>query len=135
MLSYAVCQVVDIENVTGALQNGPYGRCVYECDNDVVDNQVVAMEFEGGRTASFSMIAFTEKLCVRQTTISGTRGQITCNNSDTVHVFDFLTNTTTDHHSSDQNAGRVHGMGGHGGADYHLMTNWVGAVASQSQIT
>jgi len=32
--------VPDIENVTHALQNGPYGKCVYESENDVCDHQV-----------------------------------------------------------------------------------------------
>ena len=31
-------EVPDIENMTEALRNGPYGKCVYDCDNDVVDN-------------------------------------------------------------------------------------------------
>ena len=32
---------VDIESLTEALRTGPYGRCVYDCDNDVVSNQLV----------------------------------------------------------------------------------------------
>ena len=58
-----------------AIAEGPYGRCVYRCDNDVVDHQVVAMEFEDGITASFSMVGLTHDN-TRTIKIFGTKGQI-----------------------------------------------------------
>lgn len=59
-----------------ALEEGPYGRCVYHCDNDVVDRQVVNMEFDGGAVATFTMTAFSSDFS-RQLKIFGTQGQIT----------------------------------------------------------
>ncbi len=47
------------ENILRELFTGPYGRCVYRSDNDVVDHQVADFEFEGGVTAGFSMEALT----------------------------------------------------------------------------
>ena len=61
-----------------ALEEGPYGRCVYRCDNDVVDRQVVNLEFEGGGVATFTMTGLSADFC-RQIKIFGTRGQIQAN--------------------------------------------------------
>lgn len=58
-----------------ALEEGPYGRCVYHCDNDVVDRQVVNLEFEGGAVATFTMIGLSADFS-RQLKIFGTEGQI-----------------------------------------------------------
>jgi predicted dehydrogenase len=58
-----------------ALETGRYGRCVYRCDNDVVDHQVVIVTFEGGVTATFTVqgLASEERRTLR---ITGTRGEL-----------------------------------------------------------
>ncbi len=43
------------------LKTSPYGRCVYQCENDVVDHQVVNIEFENGITANLTMHGFSER--------------------------------------------------------------------------
>ena len=68
-------QDISEASIYEALRTGPYGRCVYACDNDVVDHQVVNMEFASGATASFTMAAFTNAMA-RETKIVGTWGDI-----------------------------------------------------------
>jgi predicted dehydrogenase len=77
------------EGVLRALREGPYGRCVYACDNDVVDHQVVNMEFPSGATGVFTMTAFSPT-AQRQTRIFGTSG---CLEGDGVRISvrDFVT--------------------------------------------
>jgi hypothetical protein len=45
-----------------APRTGPYGGCVYRCDNNVVDHQVVAMEFANGVEATMTVSAFTSEV-------------------------------------------------------------------------
>lgn len=108
------------EGVYKALREGPYGRCVYHCDNDVVDHQIVNLEFEGGVTASFTMCAFTDKFS-RITNIYGTRGSIRADmdtNKIYVTTFDQPTEEidvlsyTTD-------------MSGHGGGDVRMLEEFL----------
>lgn len=113
------------EGVLKALHEGPYGRCVYECDNDVVDNQVVNMRFDHGKTASFTMTAFNMG-GHRRTCIFGTQGEIYGDGSKIWHS-DFLTEETN---IIDTSATDGSILGGHGGGDYGLMAAFIKAVAN-----
>ncbi|MBQ9783542.1 MAG: Gfo/Idh/MocA family oxidoreductase [Clostridia bacterium] len=78
------------EELTEALRTNAYGRCVFHCDNDSVDHQVVNLEFEGGATVSFSMCAFNQG--GRRIRIMGTRGELIGNaKEDFVTLYDFAT--------------------------------------------
>ena len=57
------------------LRTGDYGRCVFHCDNDVVDHQIVSMEMDNEVTISFSMDTFTLG-DQRETHIRLTKGEI-----------------------------------------------------------
>ena len=64
------------EKIRAAVESGPYGRCVYRCDNDVVDHQLTQMTFKNGVKATLTMIAFS-RLTGRRMDFYGTNGQIT----------------------------------------------------------
>ncbi|EET58673.1 oxidoreductase, NAD-binding domain protein [Marvinbryantia formatexigens DSM 14469] len=63
------------ESVEQALKTGPYGRCVYHCDNNVPDHQVVNLNMTDGSTMSFSMCGFTADFA-RHAQFCGTRGEM-----------------------------------------------------------
>ena len=71
----------DEERLQKALAENQYGRCVYRCDNNVVDHQIVNMQFAEGVTASLTMCAFTNAM-TRELKIMGTLGEIVGNMDD-----------------------------------------------------
>ncbi len=84
------------QTIRKQLPNTPYGRCVYHCDNDVVDHQNVNLQFGNGATASFSLSAFTHDSS-RMVQISGTRGEIRGNMAkQTFTVYSFADGGSTE---------------------------------------
>jgi len=53
----------------------PYGRCVWRCDNDVVDHQAVMAEFADGCVATHVMVGGASRPC-RKIHLVGTLGEI-----------------------------------------------------------
>ena len=113
--------------VLDALKTGPYGRCVYSCDNDVVDHQVVALEFEGGISASFTMTAFTGT-GGRLTEIFGSHGEVR-GDGEKIIVTDFASGLKRE---IVVQSGEDNVKGGHMGGDLQIMRDFVNAVRSQS---
>ncbi|HET8845795.1 MAG TPA: Gfo/Idh/MocA family oxidoreductase [Ktedonobacteraceae bacterium] len=120
-----ITEEITEDGVMAALQDGPYGRCVYECDNDVVDHQVVNLLYETGATASFTMIG-TSAPRDRQTTIYGTRGELRGDGQNILH-YDFVSATSSE--IALETPDDI--FSGHGGGDYALMEHFVTAVANR----
>jgi predicted dehydrogenase len=97
-----------------ALETGPYGRCVYRCDNDVADHQDVLIRFKNGVIASFSMNALTyDKTRVIQ--VTGSEGEIIGDlDKGWLEVRSFL-------HGEKERIQMGASIGGHNGGDVGLM--------------
>lgn len=113
------------EKVHQALLDGPYGRCVYHCDNDVVDHQVVQMYFENQATVTLTMHGHSH-VEHRSTRIEGTRGRIQGvlgNGGAWLTVEDHRSRSKKFYDTSPQPGE------GHGGGDPQLMKDFVASVA------
>lgn len=119
--STVVSEIQTHEAIEKALKTGPYGRCVYRCDNDVCDHQVTSMTFENGITATFNLSAFTNKVH-RTLKIMGTLGEIRADDAlNEVSVQRF-----GDAHKTIYNPRVV--SGGHGGGDHQMMIDFISLI-------
>lgn len=107
----------DDDDVKRAISTTQYGKCVFKCDNDVVDHQTVNMLFEGDVTVTFTMNAFNKG--GRFIHIMGTKGEIrgAMDGDAPITFYDFETETTTEIPINS-----VDGItGGHGGGDQGII--------------
>jgi len=107
-----------------ALKNGPYGKCVFRCDNDVCDNQVTQIKFKNGVSATFKLIAFGQE-STRKIKIYLEKGEINGDLSKgSIRVVEYkglrYNNSLKQEHIS-------YG-GGHGGGDEFLLKNFVRTI-------
>ena len=101
------------EELREALKTSHYGRCVFHADNDVLDNQIVNMEFEGGVTATLAVNAFNKG--GRYIRIYGTKGELFAYASDpAIHVYTFDDKKSVDIPVQETEEAIT---GGHGGGD------------------
>ena len=104
--------------VENAIRTTQYGKCVFKCDNDVVDHQTVNLLFEDDVTVTFTMNAFNKG--GRNIHIMGTKGELTAatDSGEPIRVYDFETKETTEVDIYANNSI----VSGHGGGDTGIVT-------------
>jgi len=119
-----------VESTYDALRNGPYGRCVYMCDNDVVDHQQTLLVMEDGSTISFTMCAFTQD-CYRTFKAMGTKGEIEADmKSNVIRVREF----GKEEEVLDIGA-MASDLKGHGGGDSGIIEDFLEMLLNGSEAT
>lgn len=108
------------------LREGKYGRCIYHCDNDVVDHQIVSMEMDSEVTINFSMDLFTLK-DHRKTHICLTEGEID-GNETLLRVRRFRGGAETVYDFSNLSHQPFHA-----GADLDIVADFIDAIHSEEK--
>jgi len=122
---------LDPDAIRQALQEGPYGRCVYHCDNDVVDHQIVLMENAASTSIALCMHGHShqEGRTLRYDGTRATLRGIFSSECSEITIHDHPTNTV-------ERIDFTEGIGGHGGGDTGLMDAFVQALrGEQSPLT
>lgn len=108
-----------------ALQTGPYGRCVFHCDNDVCDHQSVNLWFENDVGVQMTATAFSTDIN-RRTTLTGTKGELACDFRNAAII-------RREHGSGREDVIRLEAsdrLHGHGGGDWRLLRDFLDLVRS-----
>jgi len=105
-----------VDSIKDAIQDGPYGRCVFMCDNDVVDHQVASLEYEDDITVAFTMSGFTPHIS-REIKIMCERGQV----SGDMHTNTVAVNYFGDKEEIIDISALTADLSGHGGGDNEMM--------------
>jgi predicted dehydrogenase len=108
-----------------ALRSGPYGRCVYRCDNNVVDHMTINMLLESDLTVTFTMHAFSHENC-RTMRFDGTRASLKAHGGKgELVLYDFRT-------MRERLIPLPEAKGGHGGGDHGVMSAFVKALNGET---
>lgn len=117
------------EQVSEALKNSAYCKCVFKCDNDAVDHQVVNVLYDNGATAQLTMTAFSEK--------GGRAIHVHCENGD---IFSSLTENKLHCRAFDGEEKIIDidkyetDSFGHGGGDKHMIEDIIYAYCGDGQM-
>ena len=121
------------EDCIKAIKTTQYGKCVFKCDNNVVDHQTVNMKFEDDIYVDFAMSAFTKG--GRTLRIMGTQGEINAKmDGEQIEIFNFITRETRNYNFNDKAFDEAI-TGGHGGGDTGIIHALVGLMNGESSIS
>ena len=115
--------------------DSPYGKCIYKCDNNVVDHQSVMVEFENGATGTHNMVGGSAS-SLRHIHIVGTKGEISGNFEEGVFEIKKIHPTKTgecDVKKVDlkSTGDMVGAFGSHGGGDERLAEDFVSFIRNE----
>ncbi|HOX37866.1 MAG TPA: Gfo/Idh/MocA family oxidoreductase [Candidatus Brocadiia bacterium] len=117
------------QKVESLRTDNPHGRCMWRCDNEVVDHQSVAIEFEDGSTATHNMVGGSARPS-RSIHLIGSKGEIQGVFEDNRFVIRHIDARPGREYSEQvvdlTKGGDMHGaFGGHGGGDLRLVGDFV----------
>ncbi len=125
-----VCLEQTEEALREALKTGPYGRCVYRCDNNVCDHMSMILEFDNGVTATFSLTAQTSA-CHRHIHIMCENGEIEADDGQRQIVVRHHVSSQADTFEERIIHIRTNGSG-HGGGDAGIMEDFTACIAGNA---
>ncbi len=112
------------------LRRSDYGRCVYKCDNDVVDHQSVLINFSNGATGTHNMIGGAAAP-LRVLKVTGTKGEIYGEFESNVIKFTRIDPDNENMYIEERLDIKDFDLDGHGGGDDNLTADFIKFVAGE----